>query len=649
MEKSLLHHPPMVYKLSHGFDYPQFFQYYENALASIWRPQEVSLNADVRDWQHNTTQAERDLIVGILRGFTSTELGIGCYWGDKVCKMTPKPEVHAMARMFSAFEQIHAQAYNYLSDTLGINEFEEFLSDPVAQQKVEKFFQSCSSDKVSLAVFSGAGEGVSLYSSFAILLAFSKDGRFKGLAQIISWSAIDEHCVDGNTEFLTLAGWKKISDYSDQDLVAQFDPATKAVSFVAPSAYIQKQSDEMYEICKKNRFSQYLTPGHTVVDYKEGDMSLRKTDAEKWNPRQSYMPVSGYLENAREITALDRFMIALQADGCIRKKPSKREVFFSLRRDRKINRMRQLLSELVEDYGFTYNEYPVNDKQQIRFSILVPDEYLNYRSKFFDEVYTFDNIPKGFLEEVLHWDGHRSAQSVDSIYYSSREKRNVEFVQTVASLSGYYGHIFTQDDTRWKKFCRQYRIYLKKEDVVYARHSTKEYQSLNEPIDVFCFKVPTQAFLIRRNGLISVTGNCHSEGGCELFRELVAETGISDSETDEIYQGFNAVIENEYAFLDGIFNKIDNKAIPIALEELKAYIKSRANDRLARLGLKPIIPMCSDQIRLADRISSWFDPMVSGQMSTDFFARQKAGDSYVAKPSQDFSTVKLSTLSLELV
>jgi ribonucleoside-diphosphate reductase beta chain len=335
MEKSLLHHPPMVYKLSHGFDYPQFFQYYENALASIWRPQEVSLNADVRDWQHNTTQAERDLIVGILRGFTSTELGIGCYWGDKVCKMTPKPEVHAMARMFSAFEQIHAQAYNYLSDTLGINEFEEFLSDPVAQQKVEKFFQSCSSDKVSLAVFSGAGEGVSLYSSFAILLAFSKDGRFKGLAQIISWSAIDEHK--------------------------------------------------------------------------------------------------------------------------------------------------------------------------------------------------------------------------------------------------------------------------------------------------------------------------HSEGGCELFRELVAETGISDAEVDEIYQGFNAVIENEYAFLDGIFNKIDNKAIPIALEELKAYIKSRANDRLARLGLKPIIPMCSDQIRLADRISSWFDPMVSGQMSTDFFARQKAGDSYVAKPSQDFSTVKLSTLSLELV
>lgn len=325
----------MVYKTANGFDYPQFFDYYQRTLASVWRPQEVSLSADVRDWEYNTTQAERDLIIGILRGFTSTELGIGCYWGDKVCKMTPKPEVHAMARMFSAFEQIHAEAYNYLSDTLGISEFEEFLSDPTAQQKVEKFFQDCSSDKVSLAVFSGAGEGVSLYSSFAILLAFSKDGRFKGLAQIISWS--------------------------------------------------------------------------------------------------------------------------------------------------------------------------INDEAQ------------------------------------------------------------------------------------------------------------------------------------------------HSEGGCELFRELVKETGVTKEEISEIYQGFDAVIKNEYAFLDNIFSKIDNSAIPIALSELKAYIKSRANNRLRRLGLKENIKMTEEEVRLASRISSWFDPMASGQMSTDFFARQKAGDSYIAKPTQDFNSVNLSALSLEFV
>lgn len=639
----------MVYKTTSGFDYPEFFEYYKKAVASVWRPEEVAMGSDVVDWQQNLTQSERDLIAGVLRGFTVMEMGISEYWGDVVCRKFPKPEVLAMARAFSFFEQIHAQAYNHLSDTLGINEFEAFLSDPAAQQKVERFFTECSSEKVSLAVFSGAGEGVSLFASFALLLAFNKTGKMKGLAQIISWSVRDEACVDGDTEFLTPNGWKKMSDYTESNQVAQFDPITKSISFVNPTAYIQKQSDEMYEISKDRRFSQYVTPDHTIVDYKEGDMELRKTTAERWSARQSYIPVSGYLEGAREINALDRFMIALQADGFIRQKPSKREVGFILKRERKITRLRDNLSELERGYGFKSHEHGPDKEGFTRFSVIIPDEYLRYRCKFFDEVYSFNEVPKGFLEEVLQWDGHKPHENLDTIYYSSKEKRNVEFVQTVAGLSGYYGHIFTQDDTRWKKFCRQYRIYFKKEDVVYGRHSSKEYVSLNEPIDVFCFKVPTQAFLIRRDGLISVTGNCHSDGGCELFKELVKETGITNDEVEEILAGFHTVIENEYSFLENIFSKVDKTSIPIALDDLKAYIKLRANNRLAALGLDSTVPMTDNERLLAANISSWFDPMVRGQTNSDFFSQAKDGSAYIAKPGQDWMSVDLSALDLTLV
>jgi len=131
---------------------------------------------------------------------------------------------------------------------------------------------------------------------------------------------------------------------------------------------------------------------------------------------------------------------------------------------------------------------------------------------------------------------------------------------------------------------------------------------------------------------------------------LVKEQGITESEIAEIKAGFDTVIENEYSFLGNIFSTIDNTAIPIALPDLKAYIKSRANNRLKNLGLPQLCyPMSAEEISASASISSWFDPMVKGQTNTDFFAMNKDGGGYVAKPSQDFLSVDLSALDLELV
>jgi ribonucleoside-diphosphate reductase beta chain len=177
------------YKVNGEFEFPEFFEAYQKAQASVWRPQEVSFESDIRDWQ-NASDDERQIIAGILRGFTQLECHVSDYW-SRVPEWFPKHEVAAVARAFSLSEIVHAEAYNLLSDTLGLDEFEAFLGDPVAQQKIGYFLQN-RSIKESLAVFSGAGEGVSLFSSFAVLLSLNLTGRFKGIAQIISWSALDE-------------------------------------------------------------------------------------------------------------------------------------------------------------------------------------------------------------------------------------------------------------------------------------------------------------------------------------------------------------------------------------------------------------------------------------------------------------------------
>ena len=178
---------------------------------------------DVYDWQEATLE-EKAVIGGILRGFTQLELHVACYWGDVITKYFPKHEIHAMARAFSSSEAVHAAAYSHLSDTLGLDEFEAFLGDPTARAKIDHFVNQAD-PIVSLGVFSGAGEGVSLFSSFAALLSFNLDGRFKGVAQIISWSALDEqqHSDGGCSLFRYLDEEGRVSDEQKRQIVEGFE------------------------------------------------------------------------------------------------------------------------------------------------------------------------------------------------------------------------------------------------------------------------------------------------------------------------------------------------------------------------------------------------------------------------------------------
>lgn len=149
----------------------------------------MTFESDIRDWQA-ASQDEREIIGGILRGFTQLETHVSDYW-SRVPDWFPKHEVAAAARMFSLSEVVHSEAYNLLSDTLGLDEFEAFLGDPVARQKIG-YFLNQKGIKESLAIFSGGAEGVSLFSSFSVLLSLNLKGKYRGLAQIISWSINDE-------------------------------------------------------------------------------------------------------------------------------------------------------------------------------------------------------------------------------------------------------------------------------------------------------------------------------------------------------------------------------------------------------------------------------------------------------------------------
>lgn len=193
------------------FEYPKAYNYWELQQQSHWLHNEISMASDINDWKINLTESEKNVVGHILKGFTQSEIFIQEYWGQMVGKWFKKPEIQMMAAAFSSFESIHAVAYAYLNQSLGLEDFAAFLHEPTAKAKIDRLIETKGKSKEeiakSIAIFSAFNEGVNLFSSFAILLNFSRFNKMKGLGQIIAFSIKDEslHSEAGCWLFRTFA------------------------------------------------------------------------------------------------------------------------------------------------------------------------------------------------------------------------------------------------------------------------------------------------------------------------------------------------------------------------------------------------------------------------------------------------------------
>ena len=179
------------------FEYPEYYtEGWLKQAQAFWLHTEIPMSGDVKDWNEKLTKEERNLVGNILLGFAQTECAVSDYWTQKVVSWFPKHEIQQMAMMFGSQETIHAVAYSYLNETLGLEDFEAFLHEPATAARFENLVSYDGSDPNgigrSLAIFSAFAEGVSLYSAFAVLYSFQLRNMLKGIGQQMKWSVRDE-------------------------------------------------------------------------------------------------------------------------------------------------------------------------------------------------------------------------------------------------------------------------------------------------------------------------------------------------------------------------------------------------------------------------------------------------------------------------
>ena len=238
---SLLSASP-VYK---PFHYPWAYDAWLQQQRIHWLPEEVPLADDVKDWQKNLTDGERNLLTQIFRFFVQADVEVNnCYMGhySRVFKPT---EVCMMLASFSNTETIHIAAYSYLLDTIGMPEleYEAFLHIKEMRDKYEYMQSFNTSTKMeiakTLAMFGAFTEGLQLFASFAILLNFPRFNKMKGMGQIVTWSARDETLHTNSMIKLFHTFLSENPEIKSQDL---FEDLTKACSVVVEQedAFIDK-------------------------------------------------------------------------------------------------------------------------------------------------------------------------------------------------------------------------------------------------------------------------------------------------------------------------------------------------------------------------------------------------------------------------
>jgi len=109
----------------------------------------------------------------------------------------------------------------------------------------------------------------------------------------------------------------------------------------------------------------------------------------------------------------------------------------------------------------------------------------------------------------------------------------------------------------------------------------------------------------------------HSKAGCWLFRTLLEERPDlnTDDLRDKIVEACELSVKLEFDFIDKAFEMGDIEGL--TKEQLKNFIKARANEKMIELGYKPIYndidPNLLKQIE-------WFGHLTSGKTHQDFFA-----------------------------
>lgn len=325
-------------------------------------------------------------------------------------------------------------------------------------------------------------------------------------------------CYDHETEVLTPDGWIKGCEWSGQKIMCYDKDTRKGFFADVEFVKIPMAKGEKFNYFKSRSLDMMLSDEHTVLYSvkfnKDKYRTIKASDMAEAHHRlrdgfDGRIPVAfdGEVDTGSELPYSDmviRFLVALSAGGSIPKRD--RQVVFTLRKQRKIDRLLWILSEL--EYPFAISEYDREGKIEVGIRV-TPPSHLRFKGLHNLRGYS-QHQARVILDEIKYWDGYLTDYGKvgdETTIFSTSKFEEKEFACELAAICGFRAYVKTCKIYGNRK--RSWEVFFVDNNIATMRNSTK-----NEVLKVastdgykYCFTTPTGFFLARRNDRTFITGN----------------------------------------------------------------------------------------------------------------------------------------------
>ena len=352
----------------------------------------------------------------------------------------------------------------------------------------------------------------------------------------------DKFCLTPDHEVLTKDGWVAIDKVSTSMKVAQLNRDTETLEYVNPIETFEfDHTGDMYEV-KTQGISLCTTLNHRMWVQSRNSTTFECIEAEKMMGKRmrfsSYSPTSAaeYVFNEGGVTLSgESFSAFLQlfgiwmAEGWVyaNEKDHINRLEISADKSRVLTVLKSVCEKLELNTSFNTKsrKFYINSKEYVNiFKSLSVGAIHKFLPKWCFELSMEQS--RILLESMCLGDGHETATSLSYSTSSIKLRDDIQIiVQHAGYTSGFFKHVeegstridstgraYKANADNWHVQIRRKRLY----PTLNHGHSKTQGGQTEEIIQysgkVFCISVPSQVFLVRRNGTIVWTGNSNRHG-----------------------------------------------------------------------------------------------------------------------------------------